>query len=261
MKTLLLLPFLMQEPEITVLSKPWVTVDGLNQNTFTKNSEDFCDDLKYNYLNEKTELQNFMSRQNFLKAELKKIYSNKPSELTEEQVLSELQEMNKNVKLTVQKLNYLADEKFTSAKYQLGVHWHLPVFPRHREDEYERIVGLISTDGFRALNAFELKIYRAGRPFTKREYNVNYFYYAGDESQNLHHDFYVNKDNLKALFGFINNKEQHTFSIQKQASKLEICQIIPSLEIGLEIEETVKHEWMPAFTGVKQLYLKFEESL
>lgn len=259
MKSLLLLPFLLQDPQIIVLSKPWMTVVSQGQSAPTQVTQEFCEELKYNYLNEKTEMQNFISRQNFLKNELKKIYLGKKADLTEEQIFLQLQEINKNMKLVIEKLNYLADDKFTSAKYQLGLHWSMPVFKRHQDEEYKRILNLIKTDGFRALNNYEISLYRAGKPYTHRSYDLNYFYYAGEESKDLHHDFYVNTANN--FTGIIRDKDTHVFSIKKQSSKLEICQFIPTLEIGLEIIETTKSEWMPAFESTKQLYLKFEESL
>lgn len=259
MKSLLLIPFLLQDPDVEVLSKPWVTVVSKNQNSPTEVTEEFCDELKYNYFNEKTELQNFTSRQIFLKNELKRIYSRQGSDLTEDEVLHQLSEINKNVKSIIAKLNYLAEAKFTSEEYQLAVNWSLPVYKRHQEEEYNRIVDLLKIDGFRALSQYEISIYRAGKPYTKREYDLNYFYYAGEESNNLLHDFQVNTANK--FTGIVLDKDRHVFSIKKQSSKLEICQFIPSLEIGLEITQTVKSEGFPVTTRLKQLYLKFEESL
>ena len=255
MKSLLLLPFLLQDPDVVVLSQPWMTVTTENQSKLTKVTEEFCEELKYNYLNEKTELQNFVSRQNFLKNQIKRIYANLSADLTEEQILQQLNEINKSIKLVIAKLNYLADTKFTAADYQLGVHWYLPVFKKHYEDDYKRVVDLVKSDGFQALNEFEISLFRAGKPFTHRAYELNYFYYAGEDSKYLHHDFSV--DTAKNFTGIVKDKDVHTFSIKKRSSKLEICQFMPSLEIGLEITETTKSQSLPAFTGIKQLYLKF----
>lgn len=259
MKSLLLLPFLLQEPDVNVLSKPYMTLYSEVENTLVPIDDDFCSELKYSYLNEKTELQNFISRQNFLKNELKNIYTGLRSEFTEDEVLEQLSEVNRGVKTVIEKLNFLADAKFTSEKYQLNVNWILPVFKRQQEEAYNRIAELLKVDGFRALSPFELKIYRAGKPYTQRSYDLNYFYYAGEAAKDLHHDFYINPDNYFA--NLVKDNDVHKFSIKKQSSKLEICQFIPSLEIGLEITETVKHDLLMNSTTTKQLYLKFEESL
>jgi hypothetical protein len=259
MKTLLLLSLLLHEPEVTVLSRPYLTIAVKGQSTMQPLAKDFCDELKYNYLIEKTELQNFVSRQNHLKAELKNIYNGRHSNLTEQQIFQQLFEINKGIKEVMQRLNHLADAKFTSEDYQLNVNWSLPVFKKHQEDEYNRIANLIKEEGFTAVNQHELNLFRAGKPYTHRAYDLNYFYYAGEESRNLHQDFYVNT--ASNFTGVVRNKDLHTFSLQKQSSKLEICQFIPSLEIGLEVTETVKSEGLPSQQGIKQLYLKFEENL
>lgn len=259
MKSLLLLPFLLQEPDVNVLSKPYVTVFSEQQQTLIPLENDFCDELKYNYLNEKTEFQNFISRQNFLKSELKKIYSGRVAELNEDEILQQLSELNKGIKVVIEKLKYLADEKFTSEKYQLNVSWSMPVFKRHFEDEYSRVDDLLKHDGIHALSAYDRSVHRAGKPYTHRAYDLNYFYYAGEEAKDLHHDFYVNTANN--FTGIVRAKDTHSFSIKKQSSKLEICQFIPSLEIGLEITETVKHDVFSTHATTRQLYLKFEENL
>lgn len=259
MKSLLLLPFLLQEPDVIVLSKPYLSVFSEVENRLVAIADDFCDELKYNYLNEKTELQNFISRQNYLKNELKNIYIGRLSELTEDEVIRQLSETNKGVKLVIAKLNYLADAKFTTEKYNINVNWSLPVYKRHHEDEYNRITSLLMTDGFHFLSPLEIKLYKAGKPYTHRSYDLNYFYYAGEEAKYLHHDFYV--DTANNYTGIVRDHDVHKFSIKKLSSKLEICQFIPSLEIGLEVTQTVKSEVFGTNIETKQLYLKFEENL
>lgn len=259
MKSLLLLPFLLQEPDVNVLSKPYLTLFSEEKQTLLPLTNDFCDELKYNYLNEKTELQNFISRQNFLKNELKRMYLGHKSELSENEILQQLSELNKGIKVVIEKLKYLADEKFTSEVYQLNVNWSMPVFKRHLEEEYNRVDDLLKQDGIHALSAYDISVHRAGKPNTHRAYDLNYFYYAGEEAKDLHHDFYVNTANN--FTGVVRAKDWHSFSIKKKSSKLEICQFIPSLEIGLEITETVKHDVFGTHATTRQLYLKFEENL
>jgi hypothetical protein len=259
MKSLLLIPFLLKQPDVVVLSKPYMMLVSETQNTPVPLADDFCEELKYNYINEKTELRNFTSRLNFLKKELKKIYSGQYSELTESEVLQQLSENNNAIKTVMTKLNYLADVKFTSEIYQLNINWSLPVFKQHHEDEYNKIKDLLGLGGFRALSPWEKDVYRAGKPFTQRSYDLNYFYYSGEESKDLHHDFYVNRANK--FNGIVQNKDVHKFIIFKKSSKLEICQFMPTLEIGLEIIETVKHDLGFTTSTTKQLYLKFEETL